>query len=420
MCEVSLLHPIDSVSCIGERILGGVGQVVSSAFDTVFGGVVDWLTGLVTDAVAAVTAALGTFWVSVRAPAVGTAANTPSSTVGFLTAHLGWYTAALAVVSVLVGAGRMALQRKAQPGVDTARSVLTLAVVSGLGVAGTALLTEAADEFSVWIIGESTGGSFGANLTALLGFATVTGAGLVIVLVLGLVAILASMIQVILMVMRIGMIMLLVAALPTAAAATNTEMGKQWFKKLLAWLIAYILYKPVASIIYALAFTLVGDTSITADGGLLSMMIGVALMLMALLGLPALMRFLVPAVSAVAGGSGAGAMAVGAVASGAMIAAGGGFAGAAGGSGSIPSGTPVGGGGGASGNGGGNLMAAAGADSSGAATPGGPTGGAAAGGDSPGQPPPREPGNSGSGPSGSGPGGDTGGAAASGTGGAGG
>jgi type IV secretion system protein TrbL len=319
VCEISILHPIDSLKCIGERILDGVGHVVGSAFDSIFGSIVDWLTRLVTEAVASVVSTLGTFWVNIHAPAVGDASNTPVSSVGWLISHLGWYTAALAVVSILVGAGRMALARKAQPGVDTARSVLTFTVVCGAGVAVTGLLTEAADQFSVWIISESTGGSFGENLTVMLGFAAASGIGLILVLILGFIAILASLIQVVLMVMRIAMLYLLVAMLPTAAAATNTEMGKQWFKKLLAWLVAWILYKPVASIIYALAFKLVGDQSIFASGGLLSVLIGVSLMLMALFGLPALLRFLVPAVAAVAGGSGAGAMAAGAMATGAML-----------------------------------------------------------------------------------------------------
>ena len=52
------------------------------------------------------------------------------------------------------------------------------------------------------------------------------------------------------------MLILLLGVLPIAAAATNTEMGRGWFKQIIAWLLAFILYKPVAAIVYATAIRL--------------------------------------------------------------------------------------------------------------------------------------------------------------------
>jgi hypothetical protein len=136
-------------------------------------------------------------------------------------------------------------------------------------------------------------------------------------IVLGLIGLLASLVQVVLMVVRSGMLVILAGILPTTAAFTNTEMGKQWFQKAVGWTIAFILYKPAAAIVYSVAFLLMGN----GDGKdvLIRSITGFTLMVVALFALPALMRFVTPMVGAVASGGGAGAgAAVGAMATGAV------------------------------------------------------------------------------------------------------
>ncbi len=92
MCDLSIMHPIDSMQCIGERIVDKVGGVISSVFSTIFGGIVKWLTGLITDAVAWMLKTLGTFWVNIKTPSIGSTDNVPSDTIGWMWAHLGYYT----------------------------------------------------------------------------------------------------------------------------------------------------------------------------------------------------------------------------------------------------------------------------------------------------------------------------------------
>ena len=380
MCDLSIMHPIDSMECIGQRIISKVGSVVSSAFSTIFGGIVKWLTGLITDAVVWMLKTLGTFWVNIKTPSIGTSDNVPSDTIGWMWSHLGYYTVLLLVLSILLGAGRMMLARRAEPGVDTMKSVGTYVLVSSMGVAVTSGLIAAADAFSPWIIQQATGQDFSTAIGNMLNFSAATGTAAVafiIIIIVGLVSVLASLIQVVLMVMRSTMLVLLTSVQGLAASATNTEMGKQWFKKLVAWTLAFILYKPVASIIYALAFRLMSSSSTDTGGGMVALIMGMAMLIMSLLGLPALMRFLVPAVAAVSGGSGAGAMAAGAIATGAVMLATGGAGAAAGGAGAAGAGASgasasgpgsAGSGSGGSGGGGGGPS-----DSSG----GSPTGGAA-------------------------------------------
>ncbi len=52
-----------------------------------------------------------------------------------------------------------------------------------------------------------------------------------IAIVLGIIAFLATVIQIMLMLVRGGMLVLLVGTLPLVAAFSNTEMGMQWFRK---------------------------------------------------------------------------------------------------------------------------------------------------------------------------------------------
>jgi hypothetical protein len=146
------------------------------------------------------------------------------------------------------------------------------------------------------------------------------------IILLGLIAILASVMQIVLMIVRGGLLVILTGIFPTAAAFTNTEAGKGWFQKCTAWLIAFILYKPAAAIVYATAFQLSGSKIFgnVGDGkdfgsALLATVTGLALMIIALFAMPALMRFVTPMVGAVAGGGGAvAAGTVGALASGAI------------------------------------------------------------------------------------------------------
>lgn len=251
--------------------------------------------------------------------------NNASGAVLFLQSSLWWYMGAAAIVSVVIGGARMAWEQRAEPGRETVKSLLTLVVVAGAGTTIVGLLVTAADSFSVWVINSSLdcqvnvegSACFGENMTALLALTSgpAGGLGAILIIVLGLIAILATIFQIVLMVARGGMLVILTGILPLSASFTNTEMGKAWFKKCLAWLIAFILYKPAAAIVYAAAFQLAGTDVFSDDGsGLLAVLTGLMLMIIALFAMPALMRFVTPMVGAMAGGAAGGAMAVGAMA----------------------------------------------------------------------------------------------------------
>ena len=245
--------------------------------------------------------------------------------VAFLQAGLWWYMGALAVLSVIIGGARMAWEQRAEPGRETLKSLVTLIIVAGAGVTVVGLLVAASDSFSVWIINKSLDcdvsapGStcFGTNVLNLLALTTnpaAGGLGSLLIIILGLIAILATAFQIVLMVARGGMLVILTGILPLSASFTNLETGKAWFRKNVGWLLAFILYKPAAALVYAAAFQLVGTNVFKDDGtGLLAVLTGLMLMVIALFAMPALMRFVTPLVGSMAGGAG-GAMGVAALA----------------------------------------------------------------------------------------------------------
>lgn len=325
------------------------------------------------DAIGETAKGLGSFWV--HTPSVPL--EGPDNAVTFMRDTTLWYVGVLMMISVFYAAGQMIWTRKGQPLSDLLASLLKYILVSAASVSAITMLLHAGDEFSAWVIDQSTGAEFGAALTGLMALTAfsgvIIGPGLAIfIIVVGIIAILISVIQIGLLIIRSAMAIILVGTLPLAYSATNTSWGKQWSQKHTSWMIAFIAYKPVASLIYAAAFKIFGTFGST-EGDLGQRIVyfcsGIVLMVASLLALPAMMRLIVPAVGAAsAGGSMFAGAVVGGAASGAvnfgsrMAARGGGAGGGAAGA------SGAGGGGAATG--------AAAAKGAGAAAAGAATGGA--------------------------------------------
>ena len=288
----------------------------------------DWVQGLADDAISnlaksimegmsQMVTTLSTFWASM--PTVNLTSEDgakASPVVSAVNSELMPWTLTLAVLAVIIGGIRMIWEQRGAPLRDLLRSLVTLTLVSGLGLGVISILVIAADAFAAAIIKRSTDGKGFADAFQKIAFIN-TGGAVFILIVLGLIGLIASLVQIVLMVVRSGMLVILAGILPTTAAFTNTEMGRQWFQKAVGWTIAFILYKPAAAIVYSVAFLLMSKTS--GKDALIGSITGFTLMIVALFALPALMRFVTPMVGAVAAGSGAAAgAAVGAIATGAV------------------------------------------------------------------------------------------------------
>ncbi|WP_412885116.1 hypothetical protein [Arthrobacter phoenicis] len=297
---------LGDITCVAGNIASGA---VNDAMGNMAKAIMEGMSQMVTT--------LSTFWVSM--PTVNLTSqdgSAASPVVSMVNGELMAWTVALAMLAVIVGGIRMIWEQRGTPLKELLRSLVTLTLVSGLGLGVISILVVAADAFSAAIINRSTDGKGFADAMKILVMTNQTGVGVFILIVLGLIGLLASLVQVVLMVVRSGMLVILAGILPTTAAFTNTEMGKQWFQKAVGWTIAFILYKPAAAIVYSVAFLLMGSSGKNA---LIGSITGFTLMVVALFAMPALMRFVTPMVGAVASGGGAGAgAAVGAVATGAV------------------------------------------------------------------------------------------------------
>lgn len=268
-----------------------------------------------------------TLWMRAPDPKV-TGSDSPAAWVD---AHVSYLVVVTMVATLIYSGIRIAVYARSSEAVNLAetliRTVLTVALAGTLIAAG----LELSDQWSDWILAQA---DLDLSVEILAGAKMAQG----FVLIAALVVILTQMIQLFFMIARNAIVMILAGTVSLAAAGSGTQMGRQAFQKQVSWLVALILYKPAAALIYSLSFVMVSANDLWEQ------LSGILLMILSVFALPALQRLVAPAVSAIGGanaGSLAGATVGAGIALGAMAATGGaaalggagGFLGAGGGSG---------------------------------------------------------------------------------------
>jgi type IV secretion system protein TrbL len=412
--------------CLIGKIPGAVASKVTNSF-------LDEVRKSAADATTTILKTLGTFWLNIPSPKVsnlagpeltGAAAPTnlqAAGPAGVLQGNLGYLTILAAVVGLIVCGARLGITGRSEHGSEAVKMLVRLIAVTAAGAGIVDILIKGGDMFSPWIITSATGAPFDQTAPSLLTNEGLLAMTPLLTIIVAIFALFGAGAMVIFMILRGALLIILIAVWPLSASLTGTEQGVQWYKKINAYLIAFVLLRPVASIIYAAGFLLIkdGHDFQTTDPGvsaLMASLTGMAILAVAGLSLPALLRFVAPATAA---GSGAmtgaavmgAAVAVGAAAvtMGAGATAGGASGGGASGAtkaSSSPSGGGTGsggtGGGGTGGGGTGGGGTGGGGGPSGSTEPaggGGPTGGGGG----------ATPAGGGDSPSGGGGGGDTGG-----------
>ena len=193
----------------------------------------------------------------------------------------------------MIAAARMMWTQRAEPIKDALAGLFRLVVVSGAAVTAIGLLTTAGDAMSTAIINNAVGQA-GQSVQSIGSIATQVITSDTLVICLSGVAILAFLLQLVLLIVRSALLVLLAGTLPLSAAASMTPAGNQWFKKNVGWIIAFVLFKPVAALVYGAAIL-----AYTNSADLMGTITGLVLLVLATLTLPALMRLVVPMVSAV-------------------------------------------------------------------------------------------------------------------------
>lgn len=315
-----------------EKIGDGVGNILD--------GQMKEFAQSLSDMVAEVMKWFTSWWMKAPAP------DLDSPAIAQVTGDLSWYTAAFAIVGLLFAVVRLVMSQDLKTLVGSAlQPIVNLIIVTACYATGLGILLKSGDAFSEWILDRATTGvAGGADLSTLVVLGPSLGIGPWIIFAL--LALLSSTVNVVFMFVRNVLMTVMMVFIPTLAAASGTETGKQAFSKANGYLLAFILFKPVAAVIYALGLR-IANSPLTSDPesdsvlgdiaqSAITAMVGLTILTLAALALPALMKFLIPVAATGAGGFSGGAALAGAVTigAGAAVLASTGGAGAGAGAGS--------------------------------------------------------------------------------------
>src|SRR5271154_2423359 len=354
---------------------GVAGKAIGATASSVAGDALSEISQAMANAADGLLKTLSSFWMGIDTPDL-----TASGAVAGIQKDISWITTCTAVACILIAAARMAIRRRGEPATVMALGLVRLVVVCAAATFIVETAGKLGDQWSADLMSSAhvgSGGWSGIISTTALAGAFAGGDGML--LIIALLVIFSSLIQLMLMILRVGLLVILTATLPLAAAASMSDWGETWWRKHIAWLTAWLLYKPAAALLYAAAFLL------TDDGTAVEVISGFMLLIMSVLILPALLKVIIPMTAPLGAASSgalamgaAGAVATGAIKAAAMLGTGGAAAAAEAGTatGAAVAGIAASASGGASA---GSSPSAGGAASSGGAT-GGPSGSSAAAG----------------------------------------
>src|SRR5699024_9143840 len=204
---------------------------------------------------------VGTWWMSVEGP------DFDSDAVSGLQDNLSYFVWVFGVIGFLIAVGKLAItQDPKSSAVSIGGQLFRMILAGGVYMTAIPLLLNAGDETSVWLLEQAHGDNAEAGFSSLMGSSSAL------------------------------MFLVLIVFIVVLAASSGTEAGQQAWKKANGWLLALLLFKPVAAAIYALGFRLMLQNESTegADeivNGLVSSLTGLLILALASLSLPALIKF---------------------------------------------------------------------------------------------------------------------------------
>ncbi|MBF4554380.1 hypothetical protein [Corynebacterium suicordis] len=314
-----------------DLVEGQFGKIVASIGESAL-KMVQWMLGLFITTPSSMVLSLGD----------GTAGDKDQGLIGELNGYLGYLQLIVAVMSILAIAARFMMSKGREfsdhaedAGMTLGRSLFAVTVWAALIIG----VTRVIDGLSKWIFeetskqaSESVKGllqdSFSDGWTMKEAFASAatlsSGGTMGIVLIFGILVIITSAIQMLLLFVRQGLLIFMTLFAPMVAAGGGLPMGKEMWEKLKSMTIALLLYKLVAAILYAIPFLAIKEIK---EDDTLSVIVALLLFMLPVFAMPMLLSLLSPpGTGSLAGPSGmkiaGGAM--GLAAGGAMMAASGG------------------------------------------------------------------------------------------------
>ena len=248
------------------------------------------------------------WWIDV--PAVDVATSPAVTIRGWVL----WLSLAVATVGVMWQGIVLMVSRRPDPLLGVGRGLFTLALWAAVGIVAPAAALRAGDAFAAWVLDQAGSGDAARRLMTLGSLTGVDSTGAVIVL--GLLLIFAGIAQAVVMIFREGAVVVLAGVVVLAASGSMTAATRPWLPRVLAWMAALIAYKPVAALVYATAVAMIGEGTDPR-----TVLVGLTMMLLAIVALPALMKFFTWTTGDSGSGGGGGAAALGLAASGMHTAA---------------------------------------------------------------------------------------------------
>jgi hypothetical protein len=259
--QACLQKSVSDAPNLGSEIGGVVKATAGSAISDALTGLISWIQ----ESMADVATSVASFWTHTPTVAVGDTTGTPSDAVGFIRDHLAGYVALIAVASVIIGGVKIAVSGRPGGLAELGTFLIRIALAGAFSIAVCAALIDVSDRFSDWIISEASNGTdLGANLAGLFAMPGPNAVGLICLLVM----LFASLFMVAMMWVRSAILVLTVGMLPMAAAVWSPA----WFGRLCKTILAAILVKPLASLVLAVGFRLLGSN--TSTGGATEAVVG--------------------------------------------------------------------------------------------------------------------------------------------------
>jgi hypothetical protein len=210
---------------------------------------------------------------------------------------------------VITGGGIMwqALQiiisRKPGPFAAILKGLITTVLWAGVAVGGSNMLIKFTDDYSVWILAKgldisAVGRDASGRLifteanndiltTRMMALLVPTAAAPGLVLILETLVVIATIVQIALLIFRAPSMVILAGMLPLAASGNFSRATSGWLHKILSWQLSLIFYKPIAATVYATAFKLIGSR----DSTMTQWLGGAAMLVLSVIALPVMMKF---------------------------------------------------------------------------------------------------------------------------------
>uniref|UniRef100_UPI002456EBF0 hypothetical protein n=1 Tax=Nocardia brasiliensis TaxID=37326 RepID=UPI002456EBF0 len=227
----------------------------------------------------------------------------------------------LLMASMIVCGVRLALAKRAARAEEAEETfrVLGRSVVMAGGLSIVlATATSASDQFAIWVVTDASDGNASGLMQTLVTTTAFQAFSPGLILILSIGGMIGALAQLVFAVIRQGLLIIVVGLLPLAASMSGFDMGRGFYKRLLTWTIAFLLWKPFAAIVYMIAFVTAKEVAVNPDQAATDatsaqkLLVGVVLLCCVGLLLPVVMRLASPIAGAASrGGGGFGAMAVG-------------------------------------------------------------------------------------------------------------